>query len=234
MQVSITIDMEHDCLSAPKTFRGVADGTPQLLRLFRERDVKATFFTTGEVARQFPDTVRAIVAAGHELGCHSDTHARFSTIDRDEAKREIDDSTATLRAFFPLTSFRAPNLDFPDDYLTLLRDAGYALNSSQARYKKRSLFWGPTMAEGHAPHPGLDHAVGGAPAAPGAARRARAAQGAGRALFPSVGIRRHDAGADSLRLPLPHRRAGAALARGQYRLLPGTRGRVPHHAGAGL
>jgi peptidoglycan/xylan/chitin deacetylase (PgdA/CDA1 family) len=148
MQVCITIDVEHDCLSAPKTFRGVIEGMPLLARLFRERDVKATFFTTGEVARQFPETVRAIVADGHELGCHGDTHRRFSTIDRDDAWREIDDSTRTLRSFFSVTSFRSPNLDFPDDYLALLRDAGYRLDSSQARYKRRSLFSGPSVAAG--------------------------------------------------------------------------------------
>jgi peptidoglycan/xylan/chitin deacetylase (PgdA/CDA1 family) len=148
MQVSITIDMEHDCGSAPKTYRGVADGTPRLLRLFRARGITATFFTTGDVARAFPKSVQAIVDDGHELGCHGDSHERFSTLSPDRARREIDDATRCLRQFFPLTSFRAPNLDFPDRYLPLLRDAGYLLDSSQARYKRGSVFAGPTFAEG--------------------------------------------------------------------------------------
>jgi len=148
MQVSITIDMEHDCGSSPKTYRGIVAGTPLLLRLFRDRGIAATFFTTGEVARLFPDVVHSIVAAGHELGCHGDTHARFSTLTPESARREIDEATLSLRDFFPLTSFRAPNLDFPDRYLPLLRDAGYALDSSQARYKRGSVFAGPYLAEG--------------------------------------------------------------------------------------
>jgi len=148
MKISITVDMEHDCLSAPKTYRGVVDGTPVLLRVFAERGIKATFFTTGEVARLFPDTVRAIVAGGHELGCHGDSHARFSAIGPDAARQEIDDATRTLRAFFPLTSFRAPNLDFPNAYLPFLRDAGYRLDSSQARYKRGTIFGRPSVAEG--------------------------------------------------------------------------------------
>ncbi|MGH6982002.1 MAG: polysaccharide deacetylase family protein [Stellaceae bacterium] len=143
MNVSITIDMEHDCLSAPKTFRGVAEGTPVLLRLFAERGIKATFFTTGEVARLYPAAVRSIVGAGHELGCHGDTHARFSAIGPEAARREIGDATQTLRAFFPATSFRAPNLDFPNAYLPFLKEAGYQLDSSQARYKRVSLLAGP-------------------------------------------------------------------------------------------
>jgi peptidoglycan/xylan/chitin deacetylase (PgdA/CDA1 family) len=148
MQVSITIDMEHDCGSAPKSYRGVVDGTPQLLRLFRARGIKATFFTTGEVARRFPAMVGSIVEDGHELGCHGDTHERFSALTPSGARREIDDATASLRWFFPITSFRAPNLDFPDGYLPYLREAGYALDSSQARYKRGSVFAGPSRAEG--------------------------------------------------------------------------------------
>jgi peptidoglycan-N-acetylglucosamine deacetylase len=148
MQVSLTVDMEHDCGSAPKTYRGVVDGTPRLLRLFRERGVTATFFTTGEVARQFPDVIRAIVADGHELGCHGDSHERFSNFSAETARREIDAATRSLRAFYPPISFRAPNLDFPDAYLPLLRDAGYLLDSSQARYKRGSVFARPSKSEG--------------------------------------------------------------------------------------
>ncbi|HEX4111434.1 MAG TPA: polysaccharide deacetylase family protein [Stellaceae bacterium] len=148
MQVSITVDMEHDCGSAPKNYRGVVEGTPQLLRLFRSRGIAATFFTTGDVARRFPAVVQAIVDDGHELGCHGDSHERFSTLAPDSARREIDDATRCMRHFFPLTSFRAPNLDFPDRYLPYLREAGYALDSSQARYKRGSVFMGPSQAEG--------------------------------------------------------------------------------------
>ena len=41
---------------------------------------------------------------------------------------------------------------------------------------------------------------------------ARADARPGGVLLPPVGVRRHDAGADSARLPLPHRRAGAGVA----------------------
>jgi peptidoglycan/xylan/chitin deacetylase (PgdA/CDA1 family) len=148
MQVSITVDMEHDCGSSPKTYRGVIDGTPRLLRLFRERGLAATFFATGEVARQFPETIEAIVAAGHELGCHGDSHERFSNFSAETARHEIDAATQSLCAFCPVVSFRAPNLDFPDNFLPFLRDAGYCLDSSQARYKRGSVFAGPSTAEG--------------------------------------------------------------------------------------
>src|SRR5947209_6631049 len=109
MKVCITIDVEHDCPPFLSTYRGVTDGMPRLLELFSAEGVPATFFTTGDVARRFPDTCRRIVDMGHELGCHGDTHRRFSALGPSEAKKEIDDASATLRKFGEVTSFRAPN-----------------------------------------------------------------------------------------------------------------------------
>lgn len=120
---------------------------PRLLALLATQDVKATFFTTGDVARRYPDTVRAIVDGGHELGCHGDTHTRFSALSPDGAKREIENASKVLREFYPVTSFRAPNLDFPTSYLPLLRDAGYRLDSSQGRHKLGSLFVEPHVTD---------------------------------------------------------------------------------------
>lgn len=147
MQVSITIDMEHDCPPFLKTYRGVTDGTPRILALLADEGVKGTFFTTGDVARRYPDTIRSIVDGGHELGCHGDTHQRFSTLAPDAAKREIDHATAVLRRFGTVRSFRAPNLDFPSSYLPFLRDAGYTHDSSQGRHKPGSFFASPSVTD---------------------------------------------------------------------------------------
>ena len=57
-------------------------------------------------------------------------------MDVEEAKIEIMDSTNTLREFYPVKSFRAPNLVFPNEYLNLLEEEGYQLDSSIAKYKK--------------------------------------------------------------------------------------------------
>jgi peptidoglycan/xylan/chitin deacetylase (PgdA/CDA1 family) len=64
------------------------------------------------------------------------THTAFTTLSRDEAQAEIRESTAILRDFSSVTSFRAPYLKFPDAYLRLLEDEGFAVDSSQAKYKK--------------------------------------------------------------------------------------------------
>ncbi len=51
-------------------------------------------------------------------------------------------STEALRAFgVPVTSFRAPNLRFPDRYLPLLEEQHFEVDSSQAKYKRA--YYGP-------------------------------------------------------------------------------------------
>ncbi|HEY2744656.1 MAG TPA: polysaccharide deacetylase family protein [Polyangia bacterium] len=144
--VAITVDLEHDCPPFLTTYRGVTQGMPRLLELLAAESVPATFFCTGDVARKHPEIVRRLVDEGHELGCHGDTHARFGAMDRATAERELADAGATLRAFgAPVTSFRAPNLDFPAAFVPLLAAHGFTLDSSQGRHKPGSFFAPPSF-----------------------------------------------------------------------------------------
>lgn len=136
-RVCLTVDFEPDCppyLST--TFRGIEQGAPALLALFAEHGVRATYFTTGEVAARYPDAVRALVQGGHELGCHGVSHSAFDELDEAAARREIAESARLLRTFAPVSSFRAPYLRFPERYVRLLEEAGFTLDSSLAKYKR--------------------------------------------------------------------------------------------------
>src|SRR5215472_12015785 len=52
----------------------------QILELLSNRDVRATFFVLGWVAERQPRCIRAIAAAGHEIGCHSYSHQMVSRL----------------------------------------------------------------------------------------------------------------------------------------------------------
>ncbi len=133
--VAFTVDLEPDCPPYLTGFRGVTEGLPRLLELLERLNVRATFFTTGEVAQRHPKAVDAVLAGGHELGCHGMTHTAFTSMDAETARDEIEQSAAILRRFDAVTSFRAPYLRLPDAYAALLPAAGFALDSSEARYK---------------------------------------------------------------------------------------------------
>jgi len=133
--VAFTVDVEPDCPPFLRGFRGVEQGLPALLDLLAHEQVPATFFTTGDVARRFPAAVERVVSEGHELACHGMTHTAFTGLERDAARDEIERSAALLRQFAPVTSFRAPYLRFPQEYVELLEDTGFTVDSSQAKYK---------------------------------------------------------------------------------------------------
>ncbi|HET9455028.1 MAG TPA: polysaccharide deacetylase family protein, partial [Gemmatimonadaceae bacterium] len=134
--VSFTVDLEPDCPPYLWSWRGVEEGMPLLLDMLAGERITATFFTTGEVARRYPGVVRRLVDAGHELACHGMSHQPFDRMSMAEARSEITESAAILRAFAPVTSFRAPYLRFPAEYLDLLVEAGMLVDSSTAKYKR--------------------------------------------------------------------------------------------------
>jgi peptidoglycan/xylan/chitin deacetylase (PgdA/CDA1 family) len=48
--------------------------TPRILQILAEHRATATFFLQGHECEQYPDLVRAIAAAGHEIGSHGYHH----------------------------------------------------------------------------------------------------------------------------------------------------------------
>ncbi len=50
--------------------------TPAVLAALAAANARATFFILGEKARRAPEVLRAIAAAGHDLGVHGETHDR--------------------------------------------------------------------------------------------------------------------------------------------------------------
>jgi len=138
LEVSLGIDVEPDCPPYLATqYRGVMDGLPRILDALDNAGVASTCFCTGDVATRFPDRVRELLARGHELGSHGHAHRPFDTLSETEARADIAKSTTVLRSFgAPVTSFRAPNLRFPDRYLPLLEEHGFVVDSSQAKYKR--------------------------------------------------------------------------------------------------
>jgi peptidoglycan-N-acetylglucosamine deacetylase len=134
--ITITIDVEEDCPPMLTSTRGMEEGLPKLLDLFKKEEIKATFFVTGIMAEQYPNLIDRISEEGHELGCHGYTHARFDRMGTEEVRIALRQAGKVLRKFSKrLVSFRAPNLRFPAKYLKLLEDEGFLYDSSLAAYK---------------------------------------------------------------------------------------------------
>ena len=112
------------------TFDGGASntGVATILQTLGSYGVRATFFPTGQFARAYPDSVRAMAAAGHDVGNHSDTHPYFSTstnvvIREQLAAAEASISALTGRSTKPL--FRFPYGDRGSLDIKVVNGEGY-------------------------------------------------------------------------------------------------------------
>jgi polysaccharide deacetylase family protein (PEP-CTERM system associated) len=80
------------------------------LEYLRRHSARATFFVVGDVARAHPSLIREIVAEGHEVACHTDTHLH---LDRQLPAGLRDDLRRNLEALAAagaedVRGFRAP------------------------------------------------------------------------------------------------------------------------------
>ncbi len=151
MDVFFTVDVEPDCLPYLSSYRGMETGLERLLELVAIHEIRATFFCTGHMAHVFPEKMESIVSQGHELGCHGYTHENFSAMTVAQARRDLILAEKALRPFYPVSSFRAPYLDFPRRFLPILEERGYGVDSSLARYKPLSMGYGQQNALVRAP-----------------------------------------------------------------------------------
>ena len=101
--------------------------TPRILEVLAEHGVQATFNVMGWNALRHPDLVRAVVAAGHELGNHTWTHqdlafqSTLQTRRQLERGREAIERTAGVRPRF----FRPPRGNLTGSAIEAAAELGY-------------------------------------------------------------------------------------------------------------
>lgn len=67
-----------------------------MLDTLRAWEVRATFFITGAWARRHPDLVQRMVAEGHPIGNHTDSHARLIELSDEAIRQELRRTEETL------------------------------------------------------------------------------------------------------------------------------------------
>ncbi len=71
--------------------------TKELLDLFKEKGIKATFFVTGKKIEEHRDIIKRLIAEGHELGNHSYSHKNLIFKKKSIIKEEIQKTDNLLR-----------------------------------------------------------------------------------------------------------------------------------------
>ncbi len=148
----------HGIETEPVSAHAVYDhAVDRLADLFADEDVPATFFVIGLDLAHGPSAAKArqLGAAGHELASHTLSH-HYDLTRRDRAtiEREIaGNEEAFARAGLPRpVGFRAPGYTITDTVLDVLRERGYAYDSSvfpsPVYYAGKAAFIGLTSLAG--------------------------------------------------------------------------------------
>lgn len=108
------------------------DGLEFLRETLEGMDAEATCFVVSEIAEEYPEAVRSLADAGHEIGSHTHTHRLLTDLDPasrfDELRRSKDILESTTGT--NVDGFRAPAFDFGPAHFQALAAAGYSYDAS--------------------------------------------------------------------------------------------------------
>ena len=101
--------------------------TDKILAILSKHKVKTTFFITGKWVEEYPKEVKAIAAAGHDIGNHSENHMQMSQLSVEECNEEIMTLHDKVKevAGINMNLFRAPYGEYNNTLVAAARDCGY-------------------------------------------------------------------------------------------------------------
>lgn len=113
--------------------------TDSLLKHLNDYNVKATFFMVQFWTEKYPEYVKKISEAGHEIGTHSATHSYMSKQSETEIKMELQSSGEAITKITnkPVTLFRPPY----GDYNNTLIDTANSMGLYPIQWDVDSLDW---------------------------------------------------------------------------------------------
>ena len=99
------------------------EDTQQLIDILAKYDIKATFFVVGQWVDKYPESVKALSDAGHEVMNHSNTHAHMSKLSRDEIIADVNAGNDKIEAVTGVrpTLIRPPYGEYDDNVVSAIR-----------------------------------------------------------------------------------------------------------------
>jgi len=102
------------------------DHTDEILKNLKAGNVRATFFMVEFWTEKYPDYVKKIDEAGHEIGTHSATHSYMSKQSEQEIRTELKTSSEAIEKVTgkKVELFRPPYGDYDDLLVDTAKDMG--------------------------------------------------------------------------------------------------------------
>lgn len=99
----------------------------ELLDTLEMHQVRVTFFVTGQWVEKYPEEVKKIVDAGHDLGNYSENYRQMSEISAEECRKEIMTVHERVKALtgYEMNLFRPPYGDYNNTVIKTAYACGY-------------------------------------------------------------------------------------------------------------
>lgn len=104
-----------------------ADDIDSILETLKNNDTKITFFMVGDWIEKFPDSVKKISEAGHEIASHSDTHPHVNQLSYEKNIEEIEKSNEKIEKITgsKTSIYRPPYGEYNNTVIKAAEDKGY-------------------------------------------------------------------------------------------------------------
>ena len=102
------------------------EDTQTLIDILDKYQVKATFFVVGEWVDKYPESVKALHDAGHEVMNHSNTHAHYNSLTAEEIIADVEACNDKIEAVTGVrpTLIRCPYGEYDDHVIAAIRSIG--------------------------------------------------------------------------------------------------------------
>lgn len=113
--------------------------TDELLTILSNAEVKASFFVTGEFCDKYPDDVRKMADAGHEIANHSDKHPHLKGININKFISDTKECSRKIKMLVGVepTLYRAPYGEYDNNTVSTIN----GMNMSFIQWSADSIDW---------------------------------------------------------------------------------------------
>ncbi len=129
-------DLPIYCVQKPETEKVISisfdaawgnEDTGKLIEILDKYKVKTTFFVVGSWVDKYPESVKQLSDAGHEIMNHSNSHPHMTSLSKEQMIEEVkkcDDKIKKITGKKPHL-FRAPYGDYNNNVVSTLRECGH-------------------------------------------------------------------------------------------------------------
>lgn len=100
------------------------EDTEDLIRILEKYNVKTTFFVVGSWVDKYPESVKQLSDAGHEVMNHSDIHPHMTKLSKEDMLKELNSCNDKIQKITGVrpTLFRPPYGDYSNDVISTVRE----------------------------------------------------------------------------------------------------------------